>query len=117
MESAKKEYMLLLYGDRRQPERPRHSPSRDEIVREFHAWVEGLRTEGRFVTGDALTMNRSYLVERKISKDGPFAEAKEIMNGFFIIRASGMEEAVTISESHPCFRYGGSLEIIELAGR
>ena len=46
--------------------------------------------------------------------DGPFAEAKEVVGGFFLIEAADYDEAVEISRSCPHLVYGQSIELREV---
>jgi hypothetical protein len=48
--------------------------------------------------------------------DGPFIEAKELVGGFSIIKASNYDQAVEYAKSCPILAGGGSIEIRELAG-
>jgi hypothetical protein len=47
--------------------------------------------------------------------DGPFAESKEAIAGFFIIQADSLEEAVEIAEGSPCLDYGQTIEVRAIA--
>jgi hypothetical protein len=47
--------------------------------------------------------------------DGPFAESKEAIAGFFIIQADGLEQAVEIAKSCPGFDYGQTVEMRAIA--
>lgn len=46
--------------------------------------------------------------------DGPFAEAKEVIGGFFIIEAANYEEAVEKCKTCPHIKYGGRIELREV---
>jgi hypothetical protein len=46
--------------------------------------------------------------------DGPFAESKEAIAGFFIIRADSLEQAVEIAKGCPCLEYGQTVEVREI---
>ena len=47
--------------------------------------------------------------------DGPFAESKEAIAGFFIIQADGLEQAVEIAKSCPGLDYGQTVEVRAIA--
>ena len=49
--------------------------------------------------------------ERKSVHDGPFAEAKDIVNGYILIEARDLTQAVEISKSCPILELGGSVEV------
>jgi hypothetical protein len=43
--------------------------------------------------------------------DGPFAEAKEVVGGYWFIRADSLEEAARIAAENPCLAYGLVCEV------
>ena len=49
-----------------------------------------------------------------MTTDGPFAESKELLGGFFLIAAKGSDEACRLAESWPHFKYGGSIEVRQI---
>ena len=77
----------------------------------FTAWCEQLRNEGRFKGGGPLNHDGKIVVRRNVVTDGPFAESKEAIAGFFIIRADSLEQAVEIAEGCPGLEYGQTVEV------
>jgi hypothetical protein len=49
-----------------------------------------------------------------MTTDGPFAESKELLGGFFLIAAADYGAACRTAESCPHFKYGGSIEIRQI---
>lgn len=107
-------FMLLLHED---PGAFAELSPQDiqDAVREYTAWREGLSEEGRVVGGNKLTdeggrwltgANGSVRVV-----DGPYAEAKEVIGGYFMVQAADYDEAVEISRSCPHLRFGGRIEL------
>ena len=87
------------------------------IVQRYIAWRAKVQRDGRTVTGHklhdghgrVLTSNGSGL---KIT-DGPFAEAREVMGGLFVIDASSYDEVVELTKDCPHLEFG-SIEIREV---
>ena len=46
--------------------------------------------------------------------DGPYAEAKEVVGGYFLIEAADYDEAVEISKGCPHLKYGGRIELRQI---
>lgn len=46
--------------------------------------------------------------------EGPFAESKEVLGGYYIVTANNMEEVVKIAEDYPDYEHGDSVEIREV---
>ncbi|HMP90579.1 MAG TPA: YciI family protein [Kiritimatiellia bacterium] len=81
------------------------------IVREVYAYNEELRSKGKLIAAQALQPVASATTVRvrsgKVStSDGPFAETKEQLGGFFLIEASDLNEAIQIASRLPGARIG-----------
>ena len=108
------QYLLLFYAD----EQWRESLSDDEraaITREFYALHDELQESGGYVTGAPLRSTESATTvrvrdEELIVTDGPFAETKEQLGGFFLIDVGSFEEAQACAARVPTARYG-SVEV------
>ena len=105
--TSTKEFLLLSRGQW-DPER-----SPDEIqaaIDRFYDWYEQGVRAGTFKRGQRLG-TEAKLVTRTRIVDGPFAEAKEIVGGYWFIVAAGLEEAAAIAAQNPCLAFGLSYEI------
>lgn len=83
----------------------------DAIVSQCPPHDEALRKSGRLVMQASLQSPRSAKALKprsgKVSiTDGPFAETKEQVGGFFIIEAQDMNEAIQIASKHPAAHLG-----------
>jgi hypothetical protein len=87
----------------------------DVLRRETLAYVDDLRESGRLVLTHALQSARTAATVRvrrgKLSAtDGPFAETKEQLGGFFLIEARDLNDAIQIASRWPSARIG-SIEV------
>jgi len=87
----------------------------DAIVREVHTYNEELRKKGHLITAEALESVHMATTVRvrngKVSTtDGPFAETKEQLGGFFLINARDLNEAIQVASGLP----GAHLGCIEV---
>jgi hypothetical protein len=78
---------------------------------QFTAWFERLSNEGKIENGHRLAQEGKIVVGRNIVTDGPFAESKEAIGGYWFIRADSLEEAVEIARGNPCLDYGATVEV------
>jgi len=74
-------------------------------------YTEGLRKSGHYIASDALQPGRTARTIRvrgsQVSTtDGPFAETKEQLGGFFLIEARDMDEACQLAAKFPPARVG-----------
>ena len=77
----------------------------------FTAWFEKLQREGKFKTGHPLVHKGKIVAGTNAVLDGPFAESKEAIAGFFIIQADSFEEAVETAKGCPGLNYGQTVEV------
>ena len=87
----------------------------DALRRETLAYVESLRQSGHLVLTHALQSARTAATVRVRGgalsvTDGPFAEAKEMVGGFFLIEARDRDEAIRVASRWPSARLG-SIEV------
>lgn len=90
----------------------------EEILGRYIAWTEDLGREGRLVASERLVDGEGRVVsgrggEQRIL-DGPYAESKEVVGGFWIIEADDYAQALELIREHPHLEYG-SLELREIA--
>ena len=87
----------------------------DALRGETLAYVEDLRKSGSMISTEALQSARTASAVRvrdgKVSiTDGPFAETKEQLGGFFLIHAMDLNEAIQVASKWPSARLG-SIEV------
>ena len=82
-----------------------------EGMARFTAWFERLRNEGQFKGGGPLMHDGKIVARRNLVTDGPFAESKEAIAGFFIIQANSLEQAVEIAEGCPGLEHAQTVEV------
>lgn len=106
------EYLLLIYGD---PGASPQSPEEHEaLFGDFQAWQDDLVRRGVFVAGNPLGRESTATVRVRDGRphltDGPFAETKEFLGGFVIVRAQSLDAARDVAKACPGAKYG-SVEI------
>lgn len=76
----------------------------------FYVWYEHSLESGVMKPGSRLA-REGKVVSRSSVRDGPFAETKELVGGFWFIVAGSLEDAAAIAANNPCLAYGLNLEI------
>jgi hypothetical protein len=87
--------------------------SREEIqkaIDDFYVWHDRLVSEGRLKAGQRLA-REAKIVSRRGVTDGPFAEAKEVVGGYWVFLAGSLAEASALAAQNPCLACGLSLEV------
>ena len=103
------QYMLLLHQN---PGTNAALPpdSFKEVVQRYYAWAEELRQKGKYVGGEKLAVGRIRHIRMRdgkpLSSDGPYAEAKDVVGGYFVIEAKDLAEAEAIARDCPHMALG-----------
>lgn len=87
--------------------------SREQVqaaIDEFYVWYERGLAQGRLKPGSRLE-NSGRVVARGTITDGPFAETKEIIGGYWFIVAETLDEAAAIAAENPCIAHGLRFEV------
>jgi hypothetical protein len=97
-------YMLLLHqGPGNMADLPRDKMM--EVVKRYYTWSDTLRQKGKLVGGEKLAAGNVRHIKVKdgkpVASDGPYAEAKEVIGGYFTIDAKDAAEAETIAKDCP----------------
>jgi hypothetical protein len=105
------QYMLLIRGD---DEVERSPEEMQGIVQEYIAWARRLQAEGRMHGGDELASSGKVVRkqgDRLLVSDGPYAEGKELVGGYFLIDADSDDHAAQIAGECPGLRRNGAVEV------
>jgi hypothetical protein len=107
-------YMLFLHTN---PSRPRPTSPDDimAVTKAYMAWADRMRAEGKLKGGEKLTFDAGKVMRPNGGKvtvtDGPYAESKELIGGYFAISAKDYNDACRIAESCPHLGFGGTIEV------
>ena len=106
-----KSYMLLLRGG---VDLKDLSPEQvQQLIKKYFDWMELLKSRGHFKAGEPLEDGGKVLSGKygKVVTDGPFAEAKEEVGGYFLIHAKSLADAAKIAQGCPISDNGGTVEV------
>ena len=108
------QYMLLIYASEADFKR-RSQEENLAISREYMKVTQEIRESGHLVQGDrleAVTTSTTLRTQngKLLKTDGPFAETREQLGGYYIIEAKDHDEAVNIAARFPGVRLG-SIEV------
>ena len=100
-------FLFLIHGDS-DAERTMSTDERSAIVGAHIAYADMLRERGVHVLGEALTGDAATVRPgaTPLVIDGPFAETKEALGGFYLIEARDLDEAIDCAGRSPSARYG-----------
>jgi len=103
------QYMLLIYGP--EPTAARTPEAMQTEINEYNAFGEEAKSRNLMVAGEALhpvaTATTVRVREGKtMTTDGPFAETKEVLGGFYILNCKNLDEAIEMAAKIPGAKQG-----------
>jgi hypothetical protein len=106
-------YLILIYSE--EPTSPPPAAQIAEIGAAYGAYSGMLRERGAFVGGDELQPTATATTIRvrdgkALITDGPFAETKEALGGYYLVEAADLDEAIELAKACPGASWG-SIEV------
>ena len=108
------EYLLLIYNAESNYA-ALSEEARGALYQDYYAFTEGIRKSGHYKGGNPLqpvaTASTVRVREGKIvTTDGPFAETREQLGGYYLVDAANLDEAIGLAARIPGARFG-SIEV------
>jgi hypothetical protein len=108
------QYMLLIYGNEAAM-KDATDADRDAMFRAYREYTSGLIKSGNMKAGDALQPTTTATTVRvrdgkTLTTDGPFAETREQLGGYYLVEAKDLDEATKLAARIPGAQVG-SIEV------
>jgi hypothetical protein len=108
-------YLLLIYADE-QVIASKTPEEQAAILNAWFAYTADAQASGKMLGGEALTPTTTATTVRvtngqTLIADGPFAETKEQLGGYYVIDADDLDEAIAWAAKMPHLAAGGSVEV------
>jgi hypothetical protein len=111
-------YVILIYDTETASPSTEPPPSdvMEQVMGEYNAYTQMLRDRGIYLGGEALQPVQTATTIRQqdgrnVTTDGPFAETKEALGGFYLVEARDLDEALELAAQCPGVRYGAAIEV------
>jgi hypothetical protein len=105
------QYGLLIYGEDGRWE-TFSTEEQEAMTQEYMAIAQDSHTRGGADLGDLAKATTVRVQDGKtMTTDGPFAETKEYLGGFFLVEADNLDEAIELAAKIPAARTGGAIEV------
>ncbi|HEY9375895.1 MAG TPA: YciI family protein [Jiangellaceae bacterium] len=106
-------YLLLIYSE--EPTAPSAQDEIDASMAEWYAYDQAIKDSGVHLAGEALQASQTATTVRlkdseRVVTDGPFAETREVLGGFYLIDVPDLDTALDWAARCPGAKYG-SMEV------
>jgi|SRR5579862_5987492 hypothetical protein len=104
------QYVLLIYGDERHWSTLSEA-ERGKILEEYGQFSQSIAKSGHYRAGNELDATSKATTvrvrdQKRLVTDGPFAETKEQLGGYYLIEAKDLDEALGVAARIPSVRWG-----------
>src|SRR2546421_4116425 len=88
-----------------------------QVASQWMAWFKGLTEQGKAIAGNPLEGEGKIVSGKngRVVADGPFAESKEAIGGYFLLRVDNFDDALAIAKECPGLPYGVKVEVRPVA--
>jgi hypothetical protein len=104
------EFMMIFRNDYN----PSFKPSPEQMqasIKQWQDWIGGIAAQGKFLSTNRLGFEGKTLKPNNVIADGPYAEVKEIIGGYILVKAFNIDEAMKLAEGCPILTIGGHVEV------
>lgn len=113
------QFMLISHHSTEMPEGFEITPEMIQgIIQKYNDWMVKVIESGHLVSlnklRDDLGRTLTGFGDKQVVTDGPYAETKEVIGGYWIIQAADYGEAVRVASTCPTLEFGGRLEVREV---
>jgi hypothetical protein len=107
-------YLLLIYGDETQAQQ--QPEDMEATLKPWWDYGQWLKDQGWYLGGDALQQTSAATTVRvdagkTLTVDGPFAETKEQLGGYYMIDCENLDQAIDAASRIPSVQWGGTIEV------
>jgi len=114
MDAPNNSYMLIFRGN--EWHKGLSPEQMQKISDQWMVWFRRLTEEGAAVAGNPLEPAGKIVSGKNGTVvDGPFAESKEAIGGYFLLQVGSLDEAVSIAQQCPGLPYGAKVEVRPVA--
>jgi hypothetical protein len=109
-----KEYLMLFRNETQGGEATPSAEQMKAVMQQWQNWIKAIADKGKYSGTNRLLPVGKTLKPGNAITDGPFAEIKEVVGGYLLVKADSLEEAVEMAKTCPNLIYGGNVEVREV---
>ncbi len=102
----------LIFRNEQNPDVQFSPEQMQNVLKQWRDWIGGMAAQNKVANpGSRLGFDAAIVKGGGVVTDGPYAEIKEIITGFIIVRGETLQDAIELAKGCPIFSAGGSVEV------
>ena len=106
-----KEYMLIFRNEKADVHAEMPEEQMKAVMQQWQKWIGDIAAKGQFAGPNRLLPEGKTIKPGNVISDGPYAEVKEVIGGYLIVKAKSLDDAVAVAKSCPGLLTGGNVEV------
>lgn len=106
-----KEFMMIFRNEKQPAGEMPSAEQMQAVMKQWQNWIGGIAAQGKYSGTNRLYSEGKTIKPNNVITDGPYAEVKEMVGGYLIVKANTLDEAVEMAKSCPNLIYGGNVEV------
>jgi hypothetical protein len=107
-----KEFLLVFRRDFVTKDTQPSPEQMQSSMKHWQDWMGGIAAQNKMAsTGNRLASTGKVVTTNNVVIDGPYAEIKESIGGYIIVKASSLDEATELAKNCPMLHIGGNVEV------
>jgi len=111
------EFLILMRIDLISKDKQPSPEQLQGYMKQYHDWVGSITAQNKFIGGKGLAKEGKVIRHKGVVTDGPFAEIKESLAGFIMVKAKDLDEATELAKGCPILNGEGNIvEVRQVTG-
>jgi hypothetical protein len=106
-----KEFMMIFRNEKNDSQQQPSAEQMQTAMHQWQIWIRSIAERNKYSGTNRLMPEGKTINSNNVITDGPYAEAKEMVGGYLIVKAESLDEAVNMAKSCPGLHYGGNVEV------
>lgn len=107
-----KEFLLLFRSDFVTKDNPPSPEQMQASIKHWQDWMGGIAAQNKLANpGNRLAGTGKVVTANNVVIDGPYADIKESIGGYIIVKAGSLDEATELAKNCPILSIGGNVEV------
>ncbi len=106
-----KEYLMIFRSERQDGTAPPSAEQMKAAIKQWQDWIRSIALKGKYSGTNRLMSEAKTVKPGNVISDGPYAEVKEVVGGYLVVKADSIDEAIEMAKGCPNLSYGGNVEV------